>query len=113
MYQNEANERTLRSLAASEERVYVYLADGQTVERFIADAEREGFIYGDGARPSERVPDEIMAIHADKKMNYVGFVGRIAFGAAPPYLLRVDYRRYADGEADYLTPPKNGARANH
>lgn len=102
MYQNKASERTLRNLVKSDKRVYVYSADSQTIDRFIVDAEREGFTFSDGVKPSERTPDYIMALHEDGTICYVGFVGHMAFGCAPLDMLCVDYRKYADGDEDYI-----------
>ena len=90
-------------------RVYVYLADEETGNRFLSMAEDEGFTFADGAAPTKREYAEVMAVNRDKTLNYVGAVGRIAFGAGAETvggerLIRVDFKKYAVGDGDYLRP---------
>ncbi|MGN0533978.1 MAG: hypothetical protein ACI4IK_06420 [Eubacterium sp.] len=60
------------------------------------DAENEGFTFCDGIKPTARTPANIMAINRDMTINYVGFVGRIAYQAASNIgnksLTKIDYR---------------------
>lgn len=97
--------RTLRRLCALKARVYVYLADGETRRYFTRQAMREGITYRDEAQLSNRPCDGIMALNHDGTVNFVGFAGRLAFGAAKTVggepLLRVDYQKYRRGEADF------------
>lgn len=44
-------------------RIYVYLATKDIAEQFMQDAESEGFTFGDGVKPTEREPSDIMAIN--------------------------------------------------
>ena len=71
-------------------RIYVYLATKDIAEQFMQDAESEGFTFGDGVKPTEREPSDIMAI------NYVGFVGHLAYQNASKIgdepLVKIDYR---------------------
>ena len=60
-------------------KAYVYLADDKTGERFLEQAEREGFRFGDGALPTSRQFEEIMAIYPEGYICYVGTYGRIAY----------------------------------
>lgn len=88
-------------------RVYVYLADEETGKQFMQQAETEGFTFRDGVKPTERPYDSIIALNRDRTINYVGFVGHMAFGVKAKKmgnekLLRVDYKRYAAGEKHYL-----------
>lgn len=97
--------RTLRELCALDARVYVYLADSETCRRFAQQAEREGFTFCDGVKPSARPCADIMALNRDGTLNFVGFVGHVAFGAAGTVgskpLVRVDYQKYRSGAADF------------
>lgn len=76
-------------------RVYVYLANDYIGRQFLKDAEREGFTFRDGVKPTEREPDSIFALNRDMTINYVGFVGHMAYGCAKKIgderLFRVDY----------------------
>ena len=100
--------RTVKQLLSLEGRVYVCLSDEAVCSRFLRDAESEGFTFGDGVRPTQRTPGDIYALNRDMTLNYVGYVGHLAFrsaaaGGAEP-LVRVDYGKYAAGE-DFLMPP--------
>lgn len=102
-----ADSRTIRALGQLDGRVYVYLADEVTGQRFLETAQAEGFTFPDGVLPTQRHYAEIMAVNADSTLHYVGAVGRIAFGSGAKCvgetcLLRVDFQRYAAGERKYL-----------
>lgn len=99
-------ERTIKNLANMDGRVYVFLENVEIGEKFLQQAESEGFTFGDGAKPTERCYAEIMAVNGDLTINFVGTNGRIAFGGGAKSvggekLIRVDYRKYAAGEQDY------------
>ena len=77
-------------------RVYIYCADPATCERFLNNAEAEGFTFLDGALPTSRKRDFIYAVNRDRTINYVGAIGHIAFGAGAKMigdqpLIRIDY----------------------
>lgn len=94
--------RTIAELARKRGRVYVYLANSSLCDMFMQQAEQEGFVFADGAKPTEREAHEIMVIHSDFTLNYVGFAGHMLFGNNPKNLLRVDYAKYRNGLKDYL-----------
>lgn len=84
----------LRSLLNScKGRIYVYLATKDIAEQFMRDAESEGFIFGDGVKPTEREPSDIMAINRDMTINYVGHLAyQIASKIGDEPLVKIDYR---------------------
>ena len=87
----------LKSLLNSRKgRIYVYLATKDIAEQFMRDAESEGFTFGDSVKPTEREPSDIMAINRDMTINYVGFVGHLAYQIASKIgdepLVKIDYR---------------------
>ena len=91
--------KTIRSLSEQDGRVYVYLANSAIGEKFLQQAEQEGFTFGDGVKPTERDYDEIMAINHNHTINYVGFVGKIAYGSGAKTigdeeLIRIDFEKY-------------------
>ena len=105
--------RTIKNLTEfpfENDRVYVYLKDNQTGTAFLEQAEAEGFTYCDGQKPTSREYSEIMAVNGDNTINFVGAVGRMAFGAAAKIggkkLIRVDYAKYAAGDLDYEYKPE-------
>lgn len=98
--------RTIRKLAEKNGRVYVYLANGEIGNKFLQQAESEGFTFCDGVKPTERCYAEIMTVNRDITINFVGANGRIAFGAGAKKigdeeLIRVDYEKYIAGDEDY------------
>ena len=91
---------TLRDLAKLDGRVYIHFASEDLVKQFQRQAEKEGFTFHDGAKPSEREMAPIMALNPDLTLNYVGAVGMMAFGSGAKQigdkrLIRVEY----NGEA--------------
>lgn len=58
-------------------------------------AQDEGYTFCDGVKPTERETDSIIALNADKTINYVGYIGHIAFAGAEKIgkktLVRIEY----------------------
>lgn len=97
--------RTIKSLTELNGVVYVYLSNSEIGKRFLEDAEKEGFTFGDGAKPTTRNYAMVMAVHSDNTLNYVGAVGNIAFGTTKKIgnrlLYRIDYEAYIAGAEKY------------
>ena len=83
--------KTIKELASMGERVYVYLKDQATAMRFLQQAEAEGFTFGDGVHPTERLWSDLYAIHQDGTMNFVGAIGHIEYGSGADSVVRIDY----------------------
>lgn len=96
--------RSLHSLFdeydAENDRIYVYLKTEELCQKFLRQAENEGFTFSDGAKPTERETDSILALNSDKTINYVDFIGHIAYGGAERIgnkkLIRIDYEKISD-----------------
>ena len=104
------DDRTLKALSALDARVYVYCPDHRTKQQFIEDAENEYLRYRDGVSLKEREPEDIMALNRDGTVNFVGYVGHLAFRTTTKKvgdktLLRVDYRKYTAGDKDFIYKP--------
>ena len=102
-------ERTIKTLAEMNGRVHVYLPNQAIGIRFIQQAEKEGFTFGDGVKPSapDRGYSMIMGVNHDMTLNYVGIVGRMAFYSGcrkfcGEKYLRVDFAKYINGEKHYF-----------
>ena len=98
--------RTIKNLVNDNEKAYVYLANAEIGNRFMSQAEAEGFVFGDGAKPTERSYAEVMCVNGDYTINFVGAYGRIAFGAGASQigstkLKRIDFEKYISGAEDY------------
>ena len=99
--------RTINDLLKLNGRVYVYLANAEIGNRFLQQAEAEGFTSHDGVKPTERVYSTIMAVNRDKTVNFVGSIGYIAFGSGAKtvcseQLIRIDGKKYLSGADDYM-----------
>ena len=90
--------RKIRDLINTEKRVYIVLRTKAMQYRFMSDAEREGITYGDGMKPTERMVDDIMSLHADGTICFLGMAGRMLSHFAKEQRVRVDYEKYIDGE---------------
>lgn len=103
---NAENQRKITDLLKLKGRVYVRLASKEIGQRFLQEAEREGFTFCDGVKPTEREHDDIFEINKDMTINYVGFIGHIAFSGAKRVggerLFRVDYEKYSENAKDYI-----------
>ncbi len=94
--------RTIKELISNEKRVYILLKNKETQARFMVDAEKEGVIYGDGIKPTERMVDDIMALLPDGTICFLGFVGRMRYNLDKDNIIRIDYHKYVDGANDYI-----------
>ena len=93
--------RCIKSLLKRKGNVYIYLPNQEIAERFMQDAEREGFTFGDGVKPTERQASDIIALYNDMTISYVTTYGRIAFAnlsAVEGGLKRVDYEKFISGK---------------
>ena len=86
-----SNERTVKELIVPGKKIYVFLRDDETGEKFLRTAEEEGFTFGDGTKPSERHYSRVMALHADGTLSFVGAIGMMAFGSGDESIVRVDF----------------------
>lgn len=94
--------RTIKELLKNEKKVYIYLRNRTTEYRFMSDAEHEGITYGDGVKPTERPVDDIMALHDDGTICFLGWAGRMAYHYSKDAVKRIDYEKYINGDAEYL-----------
>lgn len=77
-------------------KIFLHFETSELARRFLADAEAEGFTFGDGAKPTSREPDSIFALNDDMTINYVGSIGHMAFSSGTDKvgerkLVRVEY----------------------
>lgn len=75
------NGRTITELSQLDGRVYVHLATPELARQFMQQAEAEGFTFADGVKPTKRDAPDIIAVNADRTINYIGIFGRMAFGS--------------------------------
>ena len=70
--------------------VYVHLSDSETAKEFLMDVEKQGFLFPDGSKPTEKMPDSFFALHSDMTINYIGTIGRIAYQCKAGNLIRME-----------------------
>lgn len=94
--------RTVSELLNQNGRVYVYLSSEEVCDRFLHDTEKEGFTFCDGVTPTERKGADIYALNRNRTINYVGFIGYIAFQSAKRIgnqkLVKIDYEKYISAD---------------
>ena len=85
--------KSIKELVMKETRpVYIHTPSKALAKDFLKQAEKEGFLFGDGKRPTKKPLDDYYALHQDLTMNYIGFVGRLKWKSGQEDILRVEYR---------------------
>ena len=69
--------RKIKDLINKEKHVYILLKNEDIAKRFLSDAESEGITFSDGTKPTEKTPDDIIALLPNGTICYVGFIGRM------------------------------------
>ncbi|MBQ6708341.1 MAG: hypothetical protein IJM97_05265 [Clostridia bacterium] len=98
--------RTIKNLLKNEKKVYIYLNSKAIRYRFMSDAELEGITYGDGVLPTEREVEDIMSLHSDGTICFLGFAGRMFAHYNKRNIIRIDYEKYIDNERVYVIAPE-------
>ena len=78
-----------------------YLSTKRTFIQFMLDADAAGFRFG-VMSPLDMHYSDIIAVHDDRTLAYVGFVGHMAYRSGQEELgvksfLRIDYERFISG----------------
>lgn len=85
--------KSIKELVMKETRpVYIHTPSAATVKDFLRHAEKEGFLFGDGKRPTNKPFDDYYALHQDLTINYIGYIGRMLWESGENSILRVEYR---------------------
>ena len=79
---------------STNKRIYVYLSDIETIRIFINNAEKEGFSFSENKRISDMPLDNFYALNKNSTVNYINFVGRVAYQCGAENILRVDYKKF-------------------
>ena len=88
----------LKEIAEKYGTIYVHMSDSESEKDFLRQAEEEGFVFGDGARPTEKEPANLIAVHVDGSVNYVGSMGRVVYQAHG--VKSVEYSELKQAHAD-------------
>lgn len=71
---------TIADLTKLTGRVYVFVPNSKIERRFLSDAEKEGFLFENGDRPTEDMGNSIYQLMSDHTIGHVTFAGRINNG---------------------------------
>lgn len=89
--------------------IYVWLRNAEIGNRFLQDAESEGFKIGND-NPTTKPYAMVMALH-DGTISYVGTNGMIRFGCGGSKgFHRVDYEKFISGERKYALKERMGVK---
>ena len=95
--------RTIREMLGTDEKVWVYIDSRETWERFASKALAEGFHFG--VLPFERWRSGyVIAVHKSGEMGHLPlFAWCMSFsGNCTGSPVKMDMRKYLDGEKDYI-----------
>lgn len=79
---------------STNKRIYVYLSDIETIRMFINNAEKEGFSFSENKRILDMPLDNFYALNKNLTVNYINFIGRVAYQCGAENILRVDYKKF-------------------
>ena len=98
--------RTVRQLINKDKKVYILLKNRAVQYRFMSDAEREGITYSNNVKPTQIPAEDIMALHSDGTICFLGWAGHMCYHYSGKAAIRIDYEKYIDGKEDYIIKPK-------
>lgn len=99
--------RTLTELLKTNEKVFIRLANDNLKQKFMQQAEDEGFVYH-GKKPTKSKAESVMIIHNDYTLGkLIGMATNMQYHYCPKEM-RVDYARYINGLDDYNYNIKEG-----
>lgn len=87
--------KSIKELVMKETRpVYVHTPSKASARDFLKQAEKEGFLFGDGKLPTKKPLDDYYALHQDLTMNYIGYIGRLRWKSNDDEIIRVEYQNF-------------------
>lgn len=89
--------------------IYIYCRSSAIAKRFLADAEKEGFLFSDGIAPTNKDTANLYALNDDFTISYTGLVAHIMLGRKDVgNVVWVDYGRYVSGEKTWMVKDIGG-----
>lgn len=80
---------------------YIYCRSTAIAKRFLEDAEKEGFLFVNGAAPTSKETSDIFALNDDFTISYTGIVAHMMFGCDRGNVQWIDYGKYVSGEKEF------------
>ena len=97
--------KTIAELTKLSGAVYIYVPNRDIEKKFLEDAEKEGFSFGSGIRPTRSPGNDLYRIMKDMIMCHVNFFGHAAFDnknvGSVDDRHYIDYAKYIADEDDY------------
>ena len=93
--------RTIKQLISKTNKVYFYFTGNEICKRFYENAEAEGITFG-GKLPTTKEPTDLIALLPSGEICYVGWAGHMCYHNSTEGVLRIDYAKYINDEADYI-----------
>ena len=93
--------RTIKQFIGKAEHIYFKMSSREVCKQFYEQAAKEGFLLG-GINPTYKETTDLVALLPNGGLCYVGWAGRIFYHNYHEGVIRIDYEKYANGEADYL-----------
>ena len=93
----------IRMRREHEGKLYIYLKDQETGERFLEEAQLEGYRFGK-VEPKDSHWSDLVAVEEDRQLSYVGSMGRTAVQAGfeeseyLPYNIRSSVQAYSSNK---------------
>lgn len=87
--------RKIRDLIKGQEKIYIILRTEEIGRKFMLDAEKEGFAFFDGTKPSEVKAEDKMVLYKDGKISFLGLAGRMKLHYTKDDFLLVDYEEFS------------------
>ena len=81
--------KAIESLINANKKVYVKMSSDEICKAFFAQAEKEGFLFGD-EKPTAKHPSDLIAVLSDKTLCYVNSISRMAAGLGAENVCVID-----------------------
>ncbi len=95
--------RLLKDLLKSDSTVWICCESDDSKERFLHQAEEEGFIALSGIKPTELFHHRLYGISDDMTMGYLSnMIWNLTFRSVDDKHVRIDYEKYMVDEEDYV-----------
>lgn len=95
--------RTIKSLTETAEKVYIICNSERCAMQFLMNAEDEGITIGHSTPPTQGTLSDMYCLHNDGTLWYMSMAGRMKYHSEKETAICVDYKKYKDEEAEYLT----------
>lgn len=97
--------RNIVELSKLEGKVYVFVSTREIEQKFLSDAEAQGFLFGNGDKPTTSSGEDLYLIYSNQELSNVGIVGHLAFQSKDVTCSEkrhyINYEKYVLGESDF------------